>query len=245
MVRSRFVTHWTGKDIQTIPEELTNSLRSEYLERLADILGAGMWMTVPGEELTGWSRNGKGSKISLQVPMTCFTELRLSSSSQHTRSYGLLGLVFDRSFVVERGGGPVHYLRSHRNDPIIGNLAQVLAWVKDQQNRGTDFAQEIQDMMFYNIGFMKGMSEPDSDDFTYLDENEWRIIHNHLQERANRLVATDLDKPRYRVPFERKDLKMVILPDEETRTAAMRDERISIWLDNALPLLTVDEVRNF
>ena len=42
--------------------------------------------------------------------MTCFTEIRLSASDVHAQQYGRLGFGFSRRFVIERYGGPVHYI---------------------------------------------------------------------------------------------------------------------------------------
>lgn len=245
MHRSHSVSHWTGKDIYIRSSDLTDFHRAEYHRRLMDTLENGLWMTRPNEELRGWSPGPRPSTIKYQAPMTCFTELRLSGSHSHNAIYGLLGFVFDRSFVLERAGGPVHYVRSHRDEPVIGNLVQALEWVNDQKRRGTDYAQEVLECLNFNAGFIKAMSRPDSDDFAYLDEHEWRIIHNHLQQKAGRIVQTGLSRPEYRIPFTRGDIRMLVLPDEETRQLVLRDPRARAWLtDNVPPLLTIDEVCN-
>jgi len=41
--------------------------------------------------------------------ITCFTELKISSSYEHTMKYGLLGLGYSRKFILSNGGRPVHY----------------------------------------------------------------------------------------------------------------------------------------
>jgi hypothetical protein len=110
--RSELLTYWTGKDITTDPSKLTTEDREAYAKRLSDVLEQGFWMTVPRETLRGRSGD-QPATIRYVVPMTCFTELRISHSEHHWCRYGLIGIVVDRSFVLRRSGGPVLYMRSH------------------------------------------------------------------------------------------------------------------------------------
>jgi hypothetical protein len=245
MLRSRFLTHWSGRDIQCDTNLLTDANRAQYLDRTVDTVLHGMWMTDPEEWLHFWPPEGEDARIRFAALMTCFTELRLSGSAPHTRSYGLLGFVFTREFVLSRAGGPVHYVRSHRDDAVVGSIARVLLWVQRQRTRGSD-AQGALDALNFAIGFTKGMSAPNSDDFAYLDEHEWRIIHSHAQERAGRIVPTGRGRPRYRIPFAASDLRMLIVPDSEVRSMVLKDQRLATWMSSAPPpILTADEVRDF
>jgi hypothetical protein len=106
-MRSALLTHWTGKDIQTEARLLDANSRARYVTRLRDTLRSGLWMTVPSETLVGHAGASAPARIQYHTPMTCFTELRLSQSQPHHIRYGLLGLVVDRMFVLQRSGGPV------------------------------------------------------------------------------------------------------------------------------------------
>jgi hypothetical protein len=102
------LTHWTGKDIQSDPAKLTAADRVKYIERLVGIFESGFWMTVPYEEIACWSKAPHGSFVTYEAPMTCFTELRLSSAGEHSKKYGALGLVVTRRWILDRWGSPVH-----------------------------------------------------------------------------------------------------------------------------------------
>ncbi len=134
MSRSSLLTYWTGKHIERNPDNLNEHTRTEYLEILWSILDEGIWMNKIQEEILGWSDKGPDSIISMEVPMVCFTELRLSQSLPHRARYGLLGIVVDRQFVLKRHGAPVFYIPSHADESIVGNLFQTLDWINKQPN---------------------------------------------------------------------------------------------------------------
>src|SRR5689334_4589799 len=115
-VHSDLLVYWTGaKDIEQqcgtaewFKEEHSSTRNEErlmraYLDRLANILKYGLWMT-----------DQAPPKISRDyelptAPCTCFTELKLSQSRTHAARYGRLGLAFKRPFLFARGGRPVAY----------------------------------------------------------------------------------------------------------------------------------------
>lgn len=127
-LRSDFLVHWTGKDIEKKYQALKGNCCEEYIsaaccedyvKRLRDTLigkdnkteNMGLWMTKVDEELYlehvpfGYSWN-----------MTCFTETRLSLAAKHVKSYGRLGFGFRRSFVMNLHGIPVHYVTGTHDD---------------------------------------------------------------------------------------------------------------------------------
>jgi hypothetical protein len=240
-VRSHLLSHWTGKDLATEVGGLTGSIRSAYVDRLLDILRNGLWMTVPAERLQGRGESGGTRRIQYEVPMLCFTELRASQSQSHRGSYGLLGVVVDRHFVLRRAGGPVLYVRNHPDDGVVGNLARTFEWLNEQVDAGVQGARDVRDSLPYPVAFLKAMSEAGVDDYRYIDEFEWRIVHTHQQQAAGRIVPTGQARPKYRVPITIEDLKMVIVPDSEVRDRAV--ETIQRWSSGRVPpVLTIDEV---
>jgi len=233
-MRSDFLVHWTGRDICTRSAELTAQLRSAYIDRLADVLSNGFWMTLPTEHVQGFN----GSWIQYQTPMTCFTEIRLSQAQEHASRYGLLGVGVDRRFVLDRYGGPVHYVRNHPVECMVGNLKEINTFLSS----GSPLIHAYFGM---NVSFVKAMSNPNSDDFQFLNEHEWRIVYSERQQQENRIVATGLPHPKYRVSVTAADLRLLVFPDPHTRTAARSDPRINSWLRGSagLPiLLTIEEL---
>ena len=247
MRRSSLLTYWTGKDIEKEIMNLNEDSRAQYLERLWSILEDGFWMNVTNEKVYGWSQvEGDTSNIDMDVPMVCFTELRLSKSQEHNKRYGLMGIVVDREFVLTRHGAPVFYIRSNSNESIVGNFVQMLFWINDQARRGTTGAAVLLDNVQVPLSFLKAMSASNDDDFENLNENELRIVHAHKRHQAGLIRVTGADRPKYKIPLLPKDVKMIVLPDSQIRDNVIQDTRIAIWFDNKYPpLLTVGEIREF
>jgi len=181
------------------------------------------------EEL--FSRNAAGDPISgplmtFSNPMVCFTEVRLTQSREHTSKYGLLGLGFSREFLIARDGLPVIYLRNGQRDLFTSVLHQIWQYLPKDKQPGLGF----------NVfgGLCKGMSNSDTDDFEYLHESEWRIVHNDY------LTATGLaemlnrgEHPESYVRFTPEDLKLVIAPDEQTRNMFYESPVFRKWTDSS------------
>lgn len=244
MQRADLLTHWSGKDITTNLNSLTAPLRVRYLERLVDVLEYGLWMTTPSEIIHGWSPRIHGVFIKYEVPMTCFTELRLSQAQLHTSRYGLLGFVVKRAFVLDRWGGPVFYVRNDPDEALVGNLDQVVRWL-DRQGQSSDMDQARRNLL-QTIAFMKPMSNPEKDDFVFLDENEWRIVQVHDLVTKNLITQNKGSTPEYRIPLNPSNLQMLIVPDEECRKSTLDDPKFKKWVAGKyLPILTVTETSQF
>jgi hypothetical protein len=83
-LRTDFLIHWTGKDIERDRSLLTEKHRAAYVDRLFNILAEGFWMNIPDEQING----SDGSWIKYSAPMTCYTEIRLSQTQEHAKQYG-------------------------------------------------------------------------------------------------------------------------------------------------------------
>lgn len=238
-MRTDFLIHWTGKNIALDPGTLTDADRNRYMDQLVSILVDGLWMTKPPETING----SAGAWLRYDAHMTCFTEIRLSQAQLHSGRYGLLGIGVTRRFVLDRLGGPVHYVRNHSTECVIGN-AQVI----HNALKGLD-RPEIVEYFGVNSAFIKNMSDRDQDNFTYLNEQEWRIVHTHKQETAGAIVATAIPLPAFRIPLQPCDVRIVVFPDEKTRMKARSDSRFVKWLQASSPaspiLLTIQECEHF
>ncbi|ESQ14637.1 MAG: hypothetical protein N838_22325 [Thiohalocapsa sp. PB-PSB1] len=211
------------------------------------LLEHGFWMTLPQEHLVGLAEDEtQPRRLSYQAPMTCFTELRLSTARMHQQRYGLLGVVVDRDFVLARWGAPVHYVRSNRDDPLVANAVMLMAWLQKQKESKIENADTIMTNMNFLVGFMKGMSDTEHEDFRYLDEQEWRIVHSHAQEQRERLLPTNKDMPKYLIPFVREDVQMLVVPDADFRSKVYECEIFTDWVGNSpIPVLTTEEIEHF
>lgn len=257
MNRSKFVTYWTGKDIEKDnPPDKTE----KYSDRLSSILEEGIWMNINNEVVHGWDIvPGKTSNVTMKIPMVCFTELRLSQSLPHYNKYGQLGFVFDRKFVLDRYGAPVLYARSHTHENIVGNLAQVgmlidLIKGKDQfkiphpQDEGVliDVGEWIDINLTLVVSHIKAMSTTNKDDFIFLEENEWRIVHSDKLEKSGYLLITGHDNPKYKLRLSPKDIQLIIAPNPILRDEMRKKNNIVEWFEGHLPpILTVNEISEF
>lgn len=242
MSRSKFLTYWSGKDIATDTSALTVELRQRYVSRLVDIIENGFWMTVPKETVTGWSARSHGSFIRYETAMTCFTELRLSSARTHTKRYGLLGIVVERQFILDRYGGPVMYVRSDPREAVVGNLKEILQWLERPLVADMPESSQVRKNLLHAIAFLKSMSDPETDNFAYIDENEWRVILADNLVKKGFIVATESLSPPYRLPIRAPELRMLVVPDAVCRTLITGNVTYQKYLGGSqVPILTIDE----
>jgi hypothetical protein len=243
--RSTFLVYWTGKDIPTDPS-LTHADRAQFVDRLVDIVQNGFWMTKPSETLVGSTPSGASVTFHRQTYMTCFTELRLSASRQHANAFGLLGIGVDRSYVLERWGTPVHYVRNQRDEGVVGAFHQLRYLITRAATwTGKDDALTCCD----HLGvFIKGMSSSGTDDFAFLDEQEWRVVAFDEQVKRRRIVQTTTPPPDFRLLLQPSDLRIVVFPDDVTRSLALADARVrhlTSLLPNPIHMLTLSECEQF
>ena len=250
-LRSDFLIHWTGKCIQRDYTSLNDTERNKYISRLRGTLNEGLWMTRPKERIYGFNSSIEITKY----PVTCFTEIKLSDTHEHTARYGCLGFGFSRKFVIERCGAPVQYVSGTGDDAIIGNIATVLRLLEQLPNtslRFTDekFLSKLISGIEINARFIKNMSDCTSPkhDFQFLDEAEWRIVWTDRKFYEGKLVATGKENPKFKITFKPTDLRVLIFPDSKTRQQALADSDILKWFGEPpdFPIMaTVDECIHF
>jgi hypothetical protein len=225
--RSKYLVHWTGKDIQSDIFSLTDDQRQDYLVRLFSILEDGFWMTKPQEMIYGRG----GSVITYKAHMTCFTEIRLSAAEDHAKRYGLLGIGVLREFVLDLLGGPVHYVRNRPNEAIIGNIYSLFELIKKNKAKNVISQGNVpQKILEFVVSFFKPMTTANGEeDFSYLNEQEWRIVHSYLLENK-KIIPTGKQKPKYRITLKPEDVKLIVFPDEKTRNLGYKHCRFSKWV---------------
>ncbi|MCH8824583.1 MAG: hypothetical protein IH984_13865 [Planctomycetes bacterium] len=234
-MRSDILVHWTGKDIKLDKSGLQDKDREGYISRLRSILENGFWMTTPNERIEG----NNGAWIKYEASMTCFTEIRLSQTTLHSKQYGLLGVGVSRQFVLDRRGGPVHYVRNHKDESIVGNVQAIL----------DDLQGDVRNYFAINTAFMKAMSDTNEDNFKYLEEQEWRIVQTNSQVNAGKIIPSDGSQPAYWIPIQIDDVRIVVFPDDKTLTMARSDPTIKdLFQDPSnsnVILLTLEECEHF
>lgn len=234
-MRSDILVHWTGKNIQLDKSKLQDKERAKYVSQLRSILENGFWMTKPKERIVG----NKGAWIEYETAMTCFTEIRLSQALSHARRYGLMGIGVSRQFVLDLMGGPVHYVRNHKDESVIGNAQEILKALKGDVRR----------YFGVNTCFLKGMSDTNKDNFKYLEEQEWRIVYTDSQVNAGKIIPSDGSQPADRIPIQIDDVRIVVFPDDKTLTLARSDPTIKdLFQDHSnsnVILLTLEECGHF
>jgi len=197
MLRSDFLIHWTGKDIQKRYKYEPKARQAKYIGRLRSTLVGeypGLWMNKTDEIIDGG--NGASIKYGELIPITCFSEIKLSDVGKHTERYGKLGFGFSRDFMLARYGAPVQYVSGTEVDIIVQNYAdcwkymeRIDKFINSRDSNPLD-ADHVHDLHAWvksaritldaNISFVKNMSDPDHanfpNDFTFLNEVEWRIV---------------------------------------------------------------------
>jgi hypothetical protein len=280
-IRSDFLVHWTGKDIEEEyrdPRSKNNNndqfRHGEYVNRMNSMLTDGMWMNDQVIELN--STYSGGNLGMLNWPATCFTEIRLSRTLSHAKRYGFFGLGFNRQFALERFGAPVLYVPGPQEsglnalDNIGPHFHRLLGLSSFLEKQTLDMQQMafphatvsvrnfpeftkfidasglqifLEDLnidkskkpdayhLFYLLRsstmtcaiFVKRMSDDDcTRPFELLDEAEWRIPYTDHMVIKDIIKQTNQTRPRGKIPFTEKELKLIIFPDDETRGMAYK-----------------------
>lgn len=248
MSRPRLLTHWTGKDISG--KKNVNDKAILYIERLKSILDDGFWMSIPKERLVGMPICNTQKECGIQYfyPMTCFTELRLSSVKNHVKKYGHLGIVVNREFILKRKGGPVRYVKSDNHDLAVARIClaiQKLEELKEKiglTNKDIDI-EHIRSGLTWNICFMKAMSD---EQYEYINEEEWRIVADENIEKTNLIRRNQENKPPWFVPLKPGDIQIIVVKNKNIRNRIKKDPYIQKWFKkNIPPVITIKEASQF
>lgn len=236
LLHTKFLVHWTGKDFHTPTNALDDNIRSQYITRLIDTLKNGFFMQRNTEEIekiydveNGW--------IQAAIARTCFTEIKLSFAKRHAQRYGNLGIGVTREYILKRYGNPVFYVSNGK----YCNIGVCARKIRDYLVRNnTDILEEFG--IF--LGYLKKMGERNSDDLIYYDELEWRITHLKRLEEEDYIVPQDRSNHIYRIKLSREDIKVLIFPDETTKSLALKNNDFSNSADNPI-CVTMSDCENF
>jgi hypothetical protein len=224
-IHSKILVHWTGKDIETNPDQDEKS--QLYVERLKDDLQQGLYAKPTVEDSI---RNVKLKGIT----RLCFTEIRLSQVQTHAERYGKLGLGFPRDFIMNKGGRPVIYIpfEPPADDYVLE------ASIKDVYEKSANHP-EIKESSVLILAYVKRMSNENNDD--YYEEMEWRIVH-HANDKYIINTINDI----HRFKFEMSDIAVIILPDKRTKHISLQDNAIMDCFSKHMPMIaTLDDCLNF
>ena len=235
IIHTKFLVHWTGKEFH-IPTDapLNDDLRNKYVETLINILKNGFEMRKGTEEI--YDRDGK--LLETFISRVCFTEIKLSLARKHAQRYGSLGFGVDRDFVLKRYGNPVFYMKSGSSNVAV-NANKVLEFLKRQDNTG-EILLEYRTL----VAYFKNMNDQGSNDLRYYDELEWRITHLNRLEDEGRLSVVDRTNHQYLLKLKPDDVKVLVFPDEKTKTQAFNDPRFLELIGTPI-CLTIDDCEKF
>lgn len=88
------------------------------------------------------------------------------------------------------------------------------------------------------------MGEQNSADLDYYDELEWRITHLTRLEEAGLVTVQDQNENIYRIKLEKADIKVLVFPDDQTKTLALGNTDIASLIQKPI-CVTMDDCENF
>lgn len=228
-IHSNLLVHWTCKEPNTTPEQ--------YIARLKNTIFRGLYLNKGREVIVG----NRNTQINADISRICLTEIKLSKVEQHTLKYGKLGIGFSRDFVISNYGNPVTYVtNSDHSSLLVEHYAFLHQFLRTVENR------EMLARLEYLMGFVKNMSDVNNNDMVYYEEMEWRITHNDVLEQAGHIVAEDLDRGVYRLHFDAEQIKLIVFPNEETKSIALVDNELLPLIQQHHPiLLTLENCKQF
>ncbi|MGD9015610.1 MAG: abortive infection system antitoxin AbiGi family protein [Candidatus Omnitrophota bacterium] len=236
VLHTKFLVHWTGKDFHRPTDALDDNVRQQYVDRLIDILRDGFFMQRNQAE-DERIYDSEGEWIQAVIARTCFTEIKLSMVKKHAQTYGNLGIGVDREYVIRRYGNPVFYIVNGD----YSNIGVCARRVRDFLGpRDEDMLREFEIL----LGYIKKMGEQNSDDLLFYDELEWRITHLDRLEDEGHIIAQDRDNHIYRIRLSREDIKVLVFPDERTKTLALNRRDVIDLIDKPI-CVTMDDCENF
>jgi Putative abortive phage resistance protein AbiGi, antitoxin len=239
----RLLFHWTGP--RPLVPVRSGSDREAYINLLCDILQSGLRFSQPNITNTEWIEK---DEIRALHPMLCFSEWGVAESRSHSGRYGLMGLGFTRKFVMNAGGRPVVYIPNKRSDPFRRSLIDIIRFIRNNPHAEKKLLSHVDFVSSYlksyhfkrttaksaeKFGKVKRSLKTKSStsqknhlslDFggilANLEDREWRVLLNTPKAQSDHLA------------FQAGELAMIVFPDHETLSLAMRNDVIMNWMSN-------------
>jgi hypothetical protein len=233
--------HWTGKKDGVVIKPITRKDRTNYLDLLAKILENGLRFSHPGSDNTEWIEKGLVEAIH---PMLCFSEWGVSESAAHSGRYGFMGLGFTRRFVMKQGGRPVVYVDNSKKDPFRMAILGLMRAAKAASEKDANLKKQIEIVSSHFKAYhfkrepdkKKTSSESKKREVSettaklakdsHLKINFGGLLAN-LEDREWRVLgkSADTQEDTY-LGFSPGDLAMIVFPDHQTLSLAMRNSTI-------------------
>ena len=248
-IHSKFLVHWTGKQIAT-GTELSPDQICLYVAHLRKILTEGLYVRCPSadearRERTFGNTWGEEHWFDICFACLCFTEIRLTQAEAHAKRYGKLGIGFSRDFVMSRGGNPAFYIQNGCQGIAAEMFDRISGYLKERCQAGDAAAKVQKRHLEVLMAFTKRMGEQDAPELTYYDEMEWRILHSDGGEKAGHFIPTA--EGLWLMPFQLSDVKLIVFPTADVKRCALQDPVLKDLLSQ-LPspmLLTLDDCAHF
>ena len=137
---------------------------------------------------------------------------------------------------MERQGNPVLYVQNGDNSAIVENMDKIRG--KLEKN-----SEELKQFEIL-LAFVKNMSERSSSDLRYYDELEWRIVHF---DRLENKYLKPIDKKNgvFRIVLKPEDIKLIVLPDSETKQKAIQNPKLGDFLKTVPILVSLNDCQQF
>jgi hypothetical protein len=233
----------------TLRSRLSDDQREQYLDMLRDALDPNCGLMV--------SEYSEVDQVSLEgpflAPRPClfFTEQAATSSDEHWRLYGRLGMGFSKRAIFKNGGCPVIYT-SGRNDQVekaVHAMRKHFISVDATHHKAVEALELIARLIksthmppnknstrkrvVSNVGnqanrshdrkFANPMAYPLEKSIPFLAEREWRLLSPGKTKGAWHLAVNGQTWYRPKLGTE---LQLVVLPDNETLAHAIECPKI-------------------
>lgn len=227
--RSELLVHWTGKPF-------TNP--SEFIERLKSLYENGLYYSDSNSDTLLGVGGNEPTKCKLpHLPSICFTELRLRHAHRFAERYGKLGIVFQRTYLIKKGGAnPVFYIHSDNSGTVNTFIVRLSNSLGINENDTTSNDQR------YILSFCKPMSEPKSEDLVFFEEHEWRMVVFPSWKTDDdflppEFISCESSPTKKSFRFQHNEVQAIVFPDQQTRNMAMNDCCMQRYFKDHLPQL--------
>jgi hypothetical protein len=233
--------HWTGKQKEAAIKPRTRQDRLNYLDLLGKILDNGLRYSRPSQDHTEWIEKGL---VEAKHPMLCFSEWGVSESSAHSGRYGFMGLGFTRRFIMKQGGRPVVYVDNSKSDPFRIAMLGLIRAAKASTHLDAKVLEQVEIVSSYfkAYHFKRTPERPEApgepkksrvanNSRTPAEDRHLRIdfggLLANLEDREWRVLAKNSDPEKeIFMGFSPGDLAMIVFPDHQTLSLAMRSSEI-------------------